>query len=1357
MSILNHLSLLRKCLNKPYWFIAMLITVSLVNRSFGQIVAPQITSYESRCESTGKVVVNGNPSYLNILTGGNIPGQLGPLSGNASAVVFNNLQKGNYSLTVIDPNTNEEATYSVTVSGNYEQNWIFSANLVYSPCSAGIPTVKINNFTIQNAGSNQQRSPYKYRISNKDSGLAADGSGSPAFASVSEFSLPYPSGVGGNYEIQAIDSCGNFKTINVYVPSSAPGPWVNSAFVKFNNCAGDAEYRLEAGGAKDPYIFKIKSGPDQVGTTQTGTSVSFNLLAEGTYVFEVMDQCGGISEHTIYVKKYSSPSAALWNAYGVCDPSGNTAGTGGINVYVDPNSIGIGPSTVSISSPSGCSAPGPLVASPGTNNVAFFDNIIRPCNYLVTVTDGCNRTTTLNADLVGPGINKMQCYKYYNCPDNNSTNYKLAIGYYGNLYNATPPFTIEVKDSLTNQYVSGFPQVINYYTEVYPALPQGKYYIKITDACGATCSDSVYIPKYEMPTMSIDVSNRCFGAGQANVVGINNREAFWDWNQQYNYKIENGPSRVGEGPESDSPTHIGRFSSLVSGGTYTFSFSDGCKTITKDVTIPSYQQPTWEVGFGALCPPQTLSSLQIINLQPAQVVGPYHWRIIGTDSDLYGSIAPYNGTLPYPDATGQTDSTFAGLPAKSDGSVATYNILGYDDCKNSYQGSGKVGPLPNESLILNTNSICGDGTTFLKARVSTPVVGATYFYYRDGVKIAQGKKLFTTISPALEGMYSVKVIASTLPDSSCSVQGSTEVVTAVGKLVITTPTPVCPDIPVDLTAATVGSTSGTITYFTDKAMTNAVSNPAAVTQAGTYYVHLVTATNPICDLRDSIKVVFKNCLGSIGNYVWKDNNNNGIQDDGNAGVNNVKVVLWSSVSGQPTAKLDSALTQNDSTGKAGWYTFINLKKGDYIVEFVKSSLPSICVISPLQDVTTTVDSLDSDVNPISGLTIPIHIEPSLTGIAKDNYTVDAALVPLGSIGDYVWKDVNNNGIQGDAGDTPVQGVTLELYKNGFTTGRTTTTDVNGLYQFIIADSASYQVKLITSSLPSGCIISSKQNQGADDAKDSDFDPITGLSDAVTVNPFNPIKRDVVTVDAGLFSPTGSIGDYVWKDVNNNGIQGDAGDTPVAGAILALYKGGIDTGLRDTTDASGLYGFVITTAGSYQVKILTSSIPTGCGISTLQNQGSDDTVDSDFDPTTGLSQAVTIDPTSSGLTKDNPTIDLALINLCTKPTYSVATLAGTCNQNGANDDASLVLTSVLNGDKAAISTAGASTFDGVAYASATTITAGSLTFSSLKHNTQYVIRIYNQKDDCFEDVVYTTAPSNCVPCKPQCLSITFVKN
>ncbi|MFN8345191.1 MAG: SdrD B-like domain-containing protein [Spirosomataceae bacterium] len=125
-----------------------------------------------------------------------------------------------------------------------------------------------------------------------------------------------------------------------------------------------------------------------------------------------------------------------------------------------------------------------------------------------------------------------------------------------------------------------------------------------------------------------------------------------------------------------------------------------------------------------------------------------------------------------------------------------------------------------------------------------------------------------------------------------------------------------------------------------------------------------------------------------------------------------------------------------------------------------------------------------------------------------------APAPQGSLGDYVWKDTNNNGVQGDAGDSPVKGVILELYKNGVATGIKDTTDINGKYLFSIIDSASYQVKILTASLPAGCSISLKQNVG-NDASDSDFDPTSALSDAVTVNPFNPAKRHVLTVDAAL--------------------------------------------------------------------------------------------------------------------------------------------------------------------------------------------------------------------------------------------------
>ncbi len=93
-----------------------------------------------------------------------------------------------------------------------------------------------------------------------------------------------------------------------------------------------------------------------------------------------------------------------------------------------------------------------------------------------------------------------------------------------------------------------------------------------------------------------------------------------------------------------------------------------------------------------------------------------------------------------------------------------------------------------------------------------------------------------------------------------------------------------------------------------------------------------------------------------------------------------------------------------------------------------------------------------------------------------------------------------------------------MYKNGVATGIKDTTDIDGKYLFAISDSASYQVKII-SALPAGCTISTKQNAATGtEATDSDFNPTTRLSDAVTVNPLNPAKKDVLTVDAALYTP-----------------------------------------------------------------------------------------------------------------------------------------------------------------------------------------------------------------------------------------------
>lgn len=850
----------KKGIRKQCAPIIFLATLMINHKVQAQFTVPQITTTESTCQANGTVTVKGNVTYLNFLTGGNIPGQIGPKSGSELDVVFSSLAPANYTLTVINPQDNEERKYPVTVTGNYEQNWSFTASTIFTPCSAGTPTVSIGNLTITGATSTQQRPDFFFRISTKGGSLPSDGTEPPTYNTPlnGSFPIPYPSGTGGNYEIQGRDACGNYKTINVSVPSSAPTPTVTSAFQKFINCAGDAEYKVTASGGTAPYIFKVKSGPDQVNNQVTDpASTTYTLKAGGTYVINVMDQCGGMRDVTITPKAYVSPTTTVSTSIGACDPQGGN-GTGSIRLVTVAD--GIGPFTYSIVS-AACGINRTVVS---TKTDTTFTNLPRPCTYTVTITDGCNKSSTLTVSLTGPGAEAMACNKSIQCPSGASENYRLTMSVAVRPpYNPTPNYTFVIKDSTTNTNVYSVTQSSASYTS--SGLVPGKYYISITDACGATCTDSVVITKYQNPTVSVDVNNRCFGQGQANVIGVNNRGPENGWNNIYTYKIiAPSASRINAGPEVDSPPKVGQFSSLVSGGTYTFSFYDGCKTVTTSVEIPNYTQPTWEVGFGALCPPKTVADLKIINLQPAgQIVGPYKWRIISTDSDKYASTAPYNGTLPYPNSMGQEDSVFTNLPAKGvNNDVATYNILGNDGCKNSYQGSGKIGALPDATLILNTISVCPDGSTTLKARVSIPVVGATYRYYRDGIKVAESDKLFTVISPALPGSYTVKVIASILPDSSCSKTSPAVVVTAAGQIKKTIPTQVCPGEVLNLSQITTGSSVGTVTLYSDKDFTQAIANPSNITQeplTRKYYIKLVTTGPPICTLLDSIEIAPKQC------------------------------------------------------------------------------------------------------------------------------------------------------------------------------------------------------------------------------------------------------------------------------------------------------------------------------------------------------------------------------------------------------------------------------------------------------------------------------------------------------------------
>jgi protocatechuate 3,4-dioxygenase beta subunit len=334
-------------------------------------------------------------------------------------------------------------------------------------------------------------------------------------------------------------------------------------------------------------------------------------------------------------------------------------------------------------------------------------------------------------------------------------------------------------------------------------------------------------------------------------------------------------------------------------------------------------------------------------------------------------------------------------------------------------------------------------------------------------------------------------------------------------------------------------------------------------------------------------------LNSLGDFVWYDLDKDGIQDAGEAGVPGITVTLYNATTG--------AVVKTTTTNASGLYMFFDVAAGSYTVGF--SNLPAGYAFSPAD---ATGDAADSDPNPNTGRTGTITI----AGTGNVITTVDAGIVSnpnvfdsKSSIGDFVWNDLNNNGIQ-DAGEPGIPGVTVTLYAaDGTTVIGTTTTDALGKYQFSNLPAGTYIVGF--SGFPAGYSLSSLPNAGADDAKDSDADPGTGKTGPITL-----LSGQVnTTVDAALRNPAvlARVGNFVWNDVNGNGHQ-DAGEPGVPGVSVYLLDN-LGNVLKNTvSDANGFYLFTDLAAGTYSIRF--GNLPAGFVATAKDAAPANDNTDSD---------------------------------------------------------------------------------------------------------------------------------------------------
>jgi hypothetical protein len=267
--------------------------------------------------------------------------------------------------------------------------------------------------------------------------------------------------------------------------------------------------------------------------------------------------------------------------------------------------------------------------------------------------------------------------------------------------------------------------------------------------------------------------------------------------------------------------------------------------------------------------------------------------------------------------------------------------------------------------------------------------------------------------------------------------------------------------------------------------------------------------------------------------------------------------------------------------------------------------------------------------PSSGMAVqlpaaPARIVPSVAATspsARPQFLL-ATLTPTRTptpinIGNFVWNDLNGNGIQG-AGEPGLAGIQVQLWNAAKTQLiDIATTNSNGNYTVVAPVPGDYRIRVI---LPGAGYTFTLKDQGGDDLLDSDINWIgsdTGFSDIFTLAS-NVIS--ITTKDAGIRLPPGSptptrtptpinIGNFVWNDLNGNGVQ-NAGEPGLVGITVQLWNAA-KTDLIDSavTNASGSYAVTAPVPGDYRIRVL---LPAGA-IFTLKDQGGDNQLDSDINP------------------------------------------------------------------------------------------------------------------------------------------------
>ena len=1069
-----------------------------------------------------------------------------------------NLAAGNYDLTVTDANGCSATTNTTINDGS-------TITILLTPFNSTCGGVDAGRILSMVSGGT---APYSYNWSN---GATTD----------SIINL-----AAGLYELTVTDANGCTVTTNTTINDGAN---INLTLTPVSpNCIGgnDGSISSSISGGLAPYTYNW---------SDSTSSDAINNLTAGDYALTVTDANGCTVIGLATVDEGATISLTLTPTAPLC--------------------TGMNDGSIS-SSVSGGTAPYTYNWSNGTNDVPTLTNLLAG-NYDLTVTDtnGCmvsSSTTVEEGDSISVAIS------------------------------ATNPVCTNVNDGSLTATPSGgtAPYVYNWSNGGNTAninnLAAGTYDVTITDDNGCSTSASGIITEPTPFSVNIISTPRDICPGES----INFGAAPADTSLTYQWTATGG--------SFDDATSASPIYTMMMSGTYEIilTASNGV-CIDSDTTTVTVRQ--------GLIVAATLSDV-----------------ICAGDSTGAISILATSDNEPI---TYTWDNGIGNIPNPTDLPTGDYNVTISDATNCTVTFSATIGEISNLSVsVTPTTLVCNGGDTASITATTTGGIAPITFEWSNGAGNV------TTINNLTAGTYTV---------TATDAMGCTKVATTT----ITDPTPlfvnivnsaagdtICGGAPVNLTAIP-SDTSLTYSWtasggsFDDATIAMPVYT---MMMPGTHEIILVIS-NGICAATDTTYITIGegidffitqtdiSCVGETDGsitvtanssalpltYTW----DNGIGNIPNptglaAGTYNLTITDGNNCERTASVTISDAaaiviglvetniLCGGDSTGVVnalivGGATPLSLAWGNGENGTSINNLTAGTYYLMVTDANgcETMDSVTiTEPTPLTAITEGANVGCNDAGHA--HVTVSGGLAPY----TYLWNDANNqttdtafNLVAGvynvtitDANGCKVVESVSILETDGITCKITVLNDIETF------NGTEGQLG-VTASGGSGNYTYSWNNGGIDSV-------ITGLSTNTYIVTITDETGCVCMDTLRLLNPA-ILGDFVFEDTDSNGIQ-DVGEPGIPGVTLQVsgttyYDEFI---VRETmTDANGNYQFALP-PGGYKVTVVDAL---GYNF-TNQDVGGDDTIDSDFDPLTNMSQVVTLAPNDIDLSID---LGVFVSNVC----------------------------------------------------------------------------------------------------------------